>query len=127
MGFIFNKNKLIKIYIAKEQPECVKLAVEDLISDIEKICCKTTKIDSAETADIVVCMKGTPEFNKLAGNINLSHDEEYMYLIKNGKISFFGADDLGTMWAIYSFIENELKIILGPNSKQLKKYISELK
>ena len=112
MGFTIKENKAIRIFIAKNECESVLCAVNDLISDIyKKVACKVKLVETIDIADIIVCSANNSEFNTISNKrVELSHSEEFCYIIEDNKIYFFGAEDLGTMWSIYSFSENELKI-----------------
>lgn len=111
MGFVFNAGDMKKVYIAQNEKENVCLAAYDLIKDIRSVCCDAVFTDDVNSADIFVCSADNKEFSLISnGEVKFLHEEEFCYCIKNGKLYFFGADDLGAMWAIYSFSENELKI-----------------
>ena len=111
MNLVFSENQTKYIYIATGEKENVKLAVNDLIKDIKSVCCDAQITDCKENADIFVCSKDSFEFNELSkGEVAFSHVEEFCYIIEQEKLFLFGADDLGVSWAIYSFLENELKI-----------------
>lgn len=111
MSMVFNDDKTKYIYIAKNERENVILAVNDLISDIKKVCGNAEITDCKNKADIFVCTKDSQEFNDISGdNVKFSHKEEFCYRVQNDKLYLFGDDDLGTSWAIYTFLEKELKI-----------------
>ena len=99
MSFTFQATGIKKIFVSEGEPESVRLAVSDLIKDIRSVCGGAELTASEADADIVVAT--TPE--------RFSHEEEFCYEIKN-QIRLTGADDFGTMWAIYTFSERELKI-----------------
>ncbi len=111
MSFVFKECSIKKIYIASGEKENVFLAVNDLIKDIQSICGYAEITSKREEADIFVCTKENEEFKILVDNsVSFSHEEEFYYSIKDGKLYLLGADDFGTMWAIYTFVEKELKI-----------------
>ena len=110
MSFIFNKDNIIKIYIAKDERENVRLSVYDLKNDINRVCCDAEIVFDSKKADIIVCSANNEEFSRFSNcEYNFSR-EEYRYIVENEKIYLFGADDLGTMWAIDAFSEKELNI-----------------
>ena len=111
MSFTFNEFKTNKIYIASGEKENVRLAVEDFISDVKKTCGCAELTDIYEEADIFVASRLSAEFTRISGDkVAFTHEEEFCYRVENGKLYFFGSDDLGVMWAIYTFAEKELKI-----------------
>ena len=111
MSFVFNATKSKKIYIAQGERENVRLAVNDLMKDIQRVCGGAVLTEIYDDADIVVASKQSVEFVEIsAGKVAFTKEEEFCYRIENSRLYLFGADDLGTMWAIYAFAENELKI-----------------
>ena len=111
MCFVFKRNEIKKIYVATDERENVLLAVNDFIKDIQSVCGDAVLTNSCEEADIYVASMQSKEFSAIAGNnVNFTHEEEFCYSVKNEKLYLLGADDLGTMWAIYTFLEKELKI-----------------
>ncbi|MBQ8428947.1 MAG: glycosyl hydrolase 115 family protein [Clostridia bacterium] len=111
MSFLFHENDCKKIYVAKDSAESVLLAIEDFIKDVRAVCGDITFTNEPSIADIVVCAKDSEEFFALTdGGVYFSHTEEFVYQIKDGKIFFFGADDLGVLWALYTFMEKELGV-----------------
>lgn len=111
MSFLFQENNCKKIYVANGEAESVYLAVNDLIKDIRSVCGDVTTVNESSLADIIVCSNDSTEFSALSENaVHFSQAEEFVYKIKDGKIFFFGAGDLGVIWAIYTFSERELNI-----------------
>lgn len=111
MSFILMESTVKKVYIARDERENVRFAVYDLIRDIKSVCGGTELTDICEEADIFVVSQQSVEFARISGDKEaFTHEEEFCYRVENGKLYFFGADDLGVMWAIYTFAEKELKI-----------------
>lgn len=111
MSFLFQENGCKKIYIAKDSRESVLLAMQDLIRDVRAVCCDVTVVSDPTLADIIICDDTSAEFSALRKDgLTFSHNEEFLYKIQDGKLYFFGAGDLGVMWAIYTFCERELNI-----------------
>ncbi len=74
-----------------------------------------------EINKLIQCLGGKE--NIIESQINLSR---LKVLVKDvNKVDKDGIQKLGAKGIVE--IDNELKIILGPNSKQLKKYMSDLK
>lgn len=111
MRFIFQEKTGKKIYIAQGEAESVRLAAQDFIQDIRSVCGDAYLTKNPQDADIFICSVGAREFSALSGeDISFSHAEEFVYRVKDGKLCFFGADDLGTVFALYTFSERELGI-----------------
>jgi hypothetical protein len=110
MSFILCKSDSKKIYIAVGESESVHLAVNDLIKDIQSVCGDAELTSVREEADVFVASTQSGEFANISGGREIfTHEEEFCYRIENGKLYLLGMDDLGTMWAIYTFLEKELK------------------
>ena len=99
MSFTFNEFETKKIYIASGEQENVRLAVNDFISDVKKLCGDAVITFSRDDADVFICSPASEEFSSLAGDIAFTREEEFCYHIERKKIYFLGADDLGVMWA----------------------------
>lgn len=111
MGFLFQKNDCKKIYLAKDSKESVLLATQDFIRDVRATCGDVTVVSESTLADIIICDNTSVEFPVLSKNeIQFFHPEEFMYKIQNGTLYFFGAEDLGVIWALYTFLEQEIGI-----------------
>lgn len=111
MSFLFQENECKKIYVPKNTSESVLLAVQDLIRDVRAVCGDAAMVEDYSIADIIACDDGCEEFSALSENeMPFTHTEEFAYKIKDGKIFFFGAGDLGLLWAIYTFCEKELNV-----------------
>lgn len=97
MTFKFGKE--IKVYFKDFNVESLNFAVSDLLSDLASLFGKSMFAENDKDADIVVKIDNS-----------LEHEEEYKYEILNNKVILSGKGDLGAMWAIYSFLEKELKV-----------------
>lgn len=100
MGFCLKENACKKIFVAAEERESVRFAVQDIMEDIRAVCGDVVCTSDEAEADIIVRTEQD----------RFSHEEEFAYTIKGDKIYFSGANDLGTMWALYTFSEKELGI-----------------
>lgn len=100
MGYLFSTKRSIRIYAKEEGFLDVRLAVQDLCSDLESLGFSTIKVSHPEEADIRIGL----------GLFPFSFSEEYVYRISSEGVVLSGFDDLGLLWAIYSFSENELHI-----------------
>ncbi len=100
MAFIIQNNRELKIYCAPGQKAWVMLAAEDLAGDISRLCTQCVFTDSEQKADIVI----------VTDRSAVEQDEGFSVKIMSDKVYLTGHDDLGTMWAIYTFAEKELKI-----------------
>ena len=110
MSFIFKKGETKKVFVSLNEPESLKLAVNDLIKDVNAVCGTATLTKDEKSADIVVCSDKSDLFAELYGDFAFSREEEFFYEIKKDKIIICGNGDLGAMWGIYTFSENELGV-----------------
>ena len=111
MEFIFRKNECKKIYLPQDEKESLRLAVDSLIKDIYRVCGAAIKTENAAEADIVVCSADSEEFSVLSGGrYAFNAAEMFTYTLENGKIFIFGADDLGAIFGVYTFTEQELGV-----------------
>lgn len=111
MEFIFRKNECKKIYLPQDEKESLRLAVDSLIKDIYRVCGAAIKTENAAEADIVVCSADSAEFSVLSGGrYAFNAAEMFTYAVENGKIFIFGADDLGAIFGVYTFTEQELGV-----------------
>lgn len=110
MSFIFKKSETKRVFCGADEPESLKLAVNDLIKDINNVCGAAVLTNDVDSADIIVCSDKNELFERFAKGNSFSHEEEFRYEIKSDKIIVCGNGDLGTMWGIYTFSETELEI-----------------
>lgn len=100
MGYLLSTKQPIHIYVKEQGFLDVALAVQDLSSDLELLGFSVFRVQHPEAADIQIGL----------GLFLFTHPEEYVYRITSQGIMLSGSDDLGLMWAIYSFSEQELGI-----------------
>ena len=106
-------NKAAVIYLPATEPECVRLAVEDLVNDVEKISgvrlpVQSVPPDPGEMAVRIVTLDKSGEVNdaqSLAGKW-----EAYRILTKGNNLIISGSDERGTMFGIYHFIAQFLGV-----------------
>lgn len=99
MKITFFKEKTIKIYLKDKDISSLQNAVQDLRNDFLNLGYQSELCYEEKEADILIYIDFT-----------LTHDEEYLAYTDDNKIILKGQADLGTMWAIYTFSEKELKI-----------------
>lgn len=110
MSFIIKNGETKRVFVGVDEPEALKLAVNDLVKDINSVCGKACLTDDSASADIIVCSDKSGLFGELSGGTAFLREEEFFYEIKNDKIIICGKGDLGAMWGIYTFSEKELGI-----------------
>ena len=110
MSFSFHGGETKKVFVGDNEPESLKLAVNDLIKDINSVCGKAESTSSFLAADIICCSDKNEMFAEISNGVSFAREEELFYEIKNDKIVICGNGDLGTMWGIYTFSEKELGI-----------------
>lgn len=108
------------VYIAPGETESVKLAANDLISDVEKVSGRKLQVvnELPKTNEPVIIigtlMNKTASrlFQKLKLNLQIvdSQWETYQVMISGRNLVFAGSDDRGTMFAIYHFLEEYLGV-----------------
>ena len=110
MGYVFNSNSTKSVFVSDSEAESLRLAAADLVKDINSTCGKAVLTKDFSSADIVVCSDESEIFNDFADGVKFTHEEEFLYRVKEDKIIICGKGDLGAMWGIYTFSEKELGI-----------------
>ena len=102
-GFAFvTAERAAPIVVAAEEPECVRLAAEDLASDVQKITGKRPEIVSGGQVPAGACVWiGT----KAGGPW-----ESYRVGVEGGRLLIEGGDARGTMFGVYAFTERFLQV-----------------
>ncbi|MEI7424034.1 MAG: glycosyl hydrolase 115 family protein [Prolixibacteraceae bacterium] len=99
---LVNDNSQSVIKLSNEEPKCVQLAVQDLISDVKKITGKTLIVNPKRNRQAnVVYIETKP---------NPSKWESYSVISQNGNLYITGSDERGTMFGIFHFIEKYLDV-----------------
>lgn len=95
-------NRQAMVSIPESEPECVRLAVQDLINDVEKITGKVLKIADGG--------KGNSGTLIIQTKVDPGKWESFSVITKNGNLYITGSDERGTMSGVYYFIENYLGV-----------------
>ncbi len=111
-------NHQATIVLDTTESECVRLAVADLVSDVQKITGQTLKVVSAESGrsyrDAVIVGtvgQSVPIGTYLPDSRDLSGKwENYRVQSVGGNLVLAGSDERGTMFAVYHFIEQYLGV-----------------
>ncbi|MBC8126061.1 MAG: glycosyl hydrolase 115 family protein, partial [Gloeobacteraceae cyanobacterium ES-bin-144] len=106
------------VSILASEPECVRLAVADLIGDAKKITGQTLPLTpNIQEAGVLIASMNHPEsvtlIEKISpgfGNSLKGKWEAYRVEIIAGKLIIAGSDERGTMFGIYHFIEEMLGV-----------------
>jgi hypothetical protein len=102
-GFAFvSQERLAPIVVAAGEPEFVKLAAEDLASDVEKITGKRPDVIVGAAAQSGPCVMIA---TKAGGPW-----ESYRVCAAEGRLVIEGGDARGTMFGVYAFAETYLKV-----------------
>lgn len=96
--FKITSDSILKIYINDFSFESINLAIQSFRSNFEDIICKTEIVENINDANVIIELK------------KLTHDEEFAYKVTPEKLLFFGNDDLGVIFGLYTFLENELGV-----------------
>lgn len=89
----------IKIYLLDKQYLSLIKASKDLLDDLNKLFNNASFTDDFFDANIVLKIDDS-----------LEHIEQYKYVIQDDKIIISGKDDLGLIFGIYQFLEQQLLI-----------------
>lgn len=102
-GFeLVTAERVAPIAVAPGEPECVRLAAEDLASDVQKITGRKPVVISAGEVPLGACVTiGTKP-----GGLW----ESYRVEAQEGRLAIEGGDARGTMFGVYAFIEAYLKV-----------------
>ncbi|MBI5684754.1 MAG: glycosyl hydrolase 115 family protein [Verrucomicrobia bacterium] len=106
------------VLVPASEPECVRLAAEDLVSDTKKITGKTPTITQrADDASVVMVSVNRPEsaalLEKLAPGFGDGLRGKWeTYRVENAgqRLIIAGSDERGTMFGLYAFIEKYLGV-----------------
>jgi len=100
------------LVLAATEPECVRLAVNDLVSDVQKITGRRLRIVTVKPGQryqnsVLVGSVGKP---LLPDARSLTGWEAYRIQSLGGNLVLAGSDERGTMFAVYDFIEKYLGV-----------------
>lgn len=109
------------IVVAAGEPECVKLAVQDFVSDVRKITGQTLVVvhrwEESGPNRVVVGTVGVPESNALltraapgVGDSLKGRWESYRVQSNGNQLVIAGSDERGTMFGLYAWIESHLGV-----------------
>ncbi|MBC7892123.1 MAG: glycosyl hydrolase 115 family protein [Sphingobacteriaceae bacterium] len=101
------------LVLAANEAECVRLAVDDLVSDVQKITGRRLRVVTGKPGQryqnsVLVGSVGKallPDAGWLAGKW-----EAYRVQSQGGNLVLAGSDERGTMFAVYEFIEKFLNV-----------------
>ncbi|GAB3261587.1 hypothetical protein GCM10027347_26700 [Larkinella harenae] len=107
------------LVVSEKEPECVQLAVQDLVTDVQKITGKTLTV-SHKLTDCSNCVligsQSVAESQKWLHRLLPGADtlrgkwENYRVLSSGNWLFLTGSDERGTMFAIYDFLEKQLGV-----------------
>ena len=105
-----------KLFVPASEPECVRLAAADLVSDVHKITGQTLQAGEGEGA-VVLASVNRPESAALLEKIAPGFGEglkgeweAYRVATSGGRLIIAGSDERGTMFGLYAFIEKYLGV-----------------
>lgn len=115
---LVTKQQTATVFVPPSEPECVRLAAEDLVNDVKKITGKAPAIvQRADAAGIVMVSMNQPEsaalLEKLApGFADGLKGKWEAYRVENvgSRLIIAGSDERGTMFGLYAFIEKYLGV-----------------
>jgi len=104
------------VQVPASEPECVRLAAADLISDVQKITDKTLQVGEGEGTVVLVSLN-RPESAALLEKIAPGFGdgikgkwEAYRVETIGDRLIIAGSDERGTMFGLYAFIEKYLGV-----------------
>lgn len=104
------------VFVPASEPECVRLAAQDLISDTKEITGKTLRL-ADDDGTVVLVSLNRPEsaalLKKLAPGFGDGLKGEWeAYRVENvgSRLIIAGSDERGTMFGLYAFIEKYLGV-----------------
>ncbi len=106
-------NRQATVVLTANEPECVRLAVDDLVGDVEKITGRRLRVVTGKPGQsyqnsVLVGTVGKallPDAGRLTGAW-----EAYRVQSLGGNLVLAGSDERGTMFAVYDFIEHYLGV-----------------
>lgn len=110
-------NQSATVLVPASEPECVRLAAADLVSDVQKITGQTLAIIDQGTGTVILVSLNRPEsaalLDKLAPGFGAELNgkwEAYRVEAVGGRLIIAGSDERGTMFGLYAFIEKYLGV-----------------
>jgi len=102
-GFEFvTASHVAPIFVAAGEPEFVRLAAEDLAADVQKITGRRPEVSTGGVAPAGACV--------VLGTKAGGAWESYRAEARDGRLVVEGGDARGTMFGVYAFIEEYLKV-----------------
>ncbi|MDR2117544.1 MAG: glycosyl hydrolase 115 family protein, partial [Planctomycetaceae bacterium] len=109
------------IYVAETEPECVRIAVQDLIGDVKKITgieLKKTNSVPKDGSVLIIGTTGISECDTVLKNLKFELPENFaskwecfcIEKMSPNQLVICGSDERGTMFGIYDFIEKQLGV-----------------
>lgn len=109
-------DSIATVLMPASEPECVRLAAADLVSDVEKITGQKLR-SGDDNGTVVLVSLNRPEsaalLDKLApgfGDALKGKWEAYRVETIEGRLIIAGSDERGTMFGLYAFIEQYLEV-----------------
>ncbi|MDR1962235.1 MAG: glycosyl hydrolase 115 family protein [Planctomycetaceae bacterium] len=109
------------IFVAETEPECVQIAVQNLIADVKKITAiELKKINTVpkEGSVLMIGTVGVAESDGVFGKLKFTLPETFsskwecfrIEKINSNQLVICGSDERGTMFGIYDFLEKQLGV-----------------
>lgn len=112
--FVISKNGAVKVYLSEKESNAVKIAAQNLCTDLNKVCGARAEITGdLENSQIIIATAEIVDDTDIdVHNDLLDKDgrliwEAYAIKVRNdGKLMIAGADRRGTIYGIYDFCES---------------------
>lgn len=112
MEFKAKRKDLVPVWIEKDETEAVRIAVENLKVDLQKVLETETLLSKVSDAKIVVGTIGVSheieryfDLHKLQDETGEFRKEAYILTVTDGRLVIAGTDRRGTIYGIYEFCE----------------------
>ena len=112
MEFKAKRKDLVPVWIGKDETEAVRIAVENLKVDLQKVLETETLLSKVSDAKIVVGTIGVSheieryfDLHKLQDETGEYRKEAYILTVTDGRLVIAGTDRRGTIYGIYEFCE----------------------
>lgn len=118
-GFsLVSSNQAATVFVPASEPECVRLAAEDLASDAQKMTSKAVAFaERADDAGVVIVSMNRAESATLLEKIAPGFGDGLKgkweaYRVENigSRLIIAGSDERGTMFGLYAFVEKYLGV-----------------
>lgn len=111
MKCFFDAEQIVKVYCSPEEHSCVRLAVQDFLSDLYKRSGRVAELcTSPEAANVLIGTVGVTEFGEADVSALRGKEEHFSLIPFERGLLIAGSDKRGTMWGIYECCKRYLHV-----------------